>query len=143
MDGRKPPRRVIGLPATDGLSWEVAVASTYQNHVIVLGVGHLGTRVVRALVAMGIEVIAIDSNIEPEKIEELKHLGVPLVMGDGRLRVTLDSAGVRKAQSLIVCTSNDHMNLEVTMRARDLNPGLRIVVRMWEDRFAEQIQRLL
>ncbi len=35
-------------------AWEEAVASTYHNHVIVLGVGHLGTRVIRALVADGL-----------------------------------------------------------------------------------------
>lgn len=124
-------------------SWEEAVASTYWDHVIVLGVGHLGTRVIRALVSMGFEVVAIDRQSDDEKNAELAQLGVPLVLGDGRLETTLDKAGIRKARALIVCTSNDHMNLEVTMRARDLNPDVRIVVRVWEDRFARQIQRFM
>jgi Trk K+ transport system NAD-binding subunit len=124
-------------------AWEEAVASTYTDHVIVLGVGHLGTRVIRELRAMGLEVVAIDSRIDPEKQAELKTLDVPLVAGDGRLAATMETAGVRKAQALLVCTSNDHMNLEVTMRARDLNPGLRIVVRMWEDQFKDQIARFM
>ncbi|GAB4415689.1 MAG: hypothetical protein Kow00106_11140 [Anaerolineae bacterium] len=124
-------------------SWEEAVASTYSDHVIVLGVGHLGTRVVRALRAMQFEVVAIDQQASAEKHAELSQLSVPLVEGDGRLPATLETAGIRKARALIVCTSNDHMNLEVTMRARDLNPDVRIVVRMWEDRFAEQIQRFM
>lgn len=124
-------------------SWQEAVASTYTNHVIVLGVGHLGTRVIRALVAMGFDVVAIDHQSDDEKNAELDRLGVPLVLGDGRLETTLDKAGIRKAQALIVCTSNDHMNLEVTMRARDLNPDVRIVVRVWEDRFASQIKRFM
>lgn len=124
-------------------SWEEAVASTYWDHVIVLGVGHLGTRVIRALVAMGFEVVAIDQQTDAEKDAELDRLGVPLVLGDGRLEVTLEKAGIRKARALIVCTSNDHMNLEVTMRARDLNPDVRIVVRVWEDRFARQIRRFM
>lgn len=127
----------------NGNSWEEAVASTYSNHVIVLGVGHLGTRVVRSLVMMGFEVVAIDRQIEQEKRDELGRLGVPLVTGDGRMPATLETAGIRQAQSLIVCTSNDHMNLEVTMRARDLNPDIRIVVRMWEDRFAAQIRHFM
>jgi voltage-gated potassium channel len=130
-------------PSEHRNAWEEAVASTYHNHVIILGVGHLGTRVVRALVAMGFEVVAIDRSTDPEKTAELERRGVPLVVGDGRLASTLETAGIRKAQALIVCTSNDHMNLEVTMRARDLNPHIRIVVRMWEDRFAEQIQRFM
>lgn len=130
-------------PQNNRNAWEEAVASTYSNHVIVLGVGHLGTRVIRALVSMGIETVAIDFKPEPEKQAELHELDVPLVVGDGRLGATLESGGVRNAQSLIVCTSNDHMNLEVTMRARDLNPDLRIVLRMWEDQFMGQIQRFM
>jgi Trk K+ transport system NAD-binding subunit len=124
-------------------SWEEAVASTYRNHVIVLGVGHLGTRVVRALVQMGFEVVAIDLKPDDQKNAELTELGVPQVVGDGRLSNTLDKAGIRHSRALIVCTSNDHMNLEVTMRARDLNPGLRIVVRVWDDQFAAQIRRFM
>ena len=130
-------------PSEHRNTWEEAVASTYRNHVIALGVGHLGTRVVRALVAMGFDTVAIDQRPDPEKDAELDRLGVPQVIGDGRLANTLDTAGIRHAQALIVCTSNDHMNLEVTMRARDLNPNIRIVVRMWDDRFAEQIQRFM
>lgn len=124
-------------------SWEEAMASTYDQHVIVLGVGHLGTRVVRQLVKMGFEVVAIDIQENLDKLSELKTLGVRLILGDGRLEKTLKTAGIEKARSLIVCTSNDHMNLEVTMRARDLNPDLRIVVRMWEDQFAQQIQQFM
>lgn len=124
-------------------SWEEAVASSYRDHVIVLGVGHLGLRVIRALVAMGFDVVAIDSKPTPDKDQELKRLRVPLVIGDGRLPETLETAAIRQSDALIVCTSNDYMNLEVTMRARDLNPDIRIVVRMWEDQFAAQIRRFM
>jgi len=124
-------------------AWEKAVASSFGNHVIVLGVGHLGLRVVRALVAMGIDVVAIDYHITPDKVAELRGLHVPVVQADGRLAATLETAAIREAQALIVCTSNDHMNLEVTMRARDLNPEIRIVVRVWDDQFAAQIRRFM
>ena len=135
--------RLFYNPDEGRSSWEEAVASTYSGHVIVLGVGHLGTRVVRAVVGMGFEVVAIDRSAEIDKREILDRLNVPLVVADGRLASTLETAGIRKARALIVCTSNDHMNLEVTMRARDLNPTIRIVVRMWEDQFASQIQHFM
>jgi Trk K+ transport system NAD-binding subunit len=130
-------------PHENRSAWEEAVASTFRNHVIVLGVGHLGTRVVRALVKLGVDVVAIDRNADPEKADELKRLHAPLVVADGRLATTLESAGIRRASALIVCTSNDHMNLEVTMRARDLNPTIRIVVRLWDDQFAAQIRHFM
>ncbi len=124
-------------------AWEEAVASTYRNHIIIMGAGHLGLRVIRSLVQMGLEVVAIDNSISPESAAELARLNVPLVAADGRLPSTMRTAGLRHAQAFIVCTSNDHLNLEATMRARDLNPDIRIVVRMWDNQFAEQISRFL
>ena len=62
----------------------------------------------------------------------------------GLLVVLIIFAFLRDFRStLIVCTSNDHMKLEVTMRARELNPDLRIVVRVWDDQFAGQIRRFM
>ena len=124
-------------------AWEEAVASTYRNHVIVMGAGHLGLRVIRSLVSMGFEVVAVDNAIKPESEAELNRLRVPLISADGRLSETMKSAGLRHAQAFIVCTSNDHMNLEITMRARDLNPTIRIVVRLWDNQFATQIRRFM
>ncbi len=145
---------VVGRGATDFIrlffnryerrnAWEEAVASTYRNHVIVMGAGHLGLRVIRSLAQMGFEVVAIDNRISPESDTELRQLGVPLIVGDGRLASTMETAGLRHAQSFVVCTSNDHLNLEVTMRARDLNKDVRIVVRVWDNQFAEQIGRYM
>lgn len=124
-------------------AWEEAVASTYRNHVIILGVGHLGLRVTRALAQMGFEVVAIDQKAVSERDRQLDEMHVPIIVGDGRLAVTLEKAGLRYAQALIVCTSDDLMNLEITMRARDLNPDVRITVRMWDDHYVQQIRRFL
>jgi Trk K+ transport system NAD-binding subunit len=124
-------------------AWEEALASTYRNHVIVLGVGHVGMRVVRTLVGMGFDVVGIEQKTRPETEAELETLRVPLIVADGRLPATMETAGLRYAQSLVVCTSSDQTNLEVTMRARDLNPDIRIVVRMWDNQYASQLQRFM
>jgi voltage-gated potassium channel len=92
---------------------------------------------------MGFDVVAIDQEIAPEFAAELDQMNVPLVVGDGRLPVTMETAGLPNAEALIVATSNDHLNLEITMRARDLNPDIRIVVRMWDDKFAQQIRQFM
>lgn len=124
-------------------AWEVALASTYRNHVIVLGIGHVGMRIVRTLVGMGFEVVGVEQKIRADAELELEQLGVPIINADGRLPTSLEAAGLRYAQSLVICTSNDQTNLEVTMRARDLNPDVRIVVRMWDNQFATQLQRFM
>lgn len=124
-------------------AWELAVAQTYRNHIILVGVGHVGMRVTRTLRQMGFELTAIDGSIDPDSDEELRQLGIPLIEGDGRKMTTLRSAGIEHARAIVICTSDDHMNLELTMRARDLNPTIRIVTRMWDARFAEQLKRFL
>jgi Trk K+ transport system NAD-binding subunit len=124
-------------------AWEEAVASTYRNHIIVLGVGHVGLRVVRTLVQMGFEVVGIDQNLGEEIDNLLSQLGVPVIIGDGRSTTILEKAGIQHAQALIVCTSSDHLNMEVTMRVREMNPSVRIVVRMWDNQFAGQMKRFL
>jgi len=124
-------------------AWEEAVASTYRNHVIVLGVGHVGLRVVRTLAEMNFEIVAIDQKAAHEIEDELNRMGVPVINADGRSAETLEKAGLPYAESLVVCTSNDQLNLEVTLRARDMNPNLRIVVRSWDAKFAEQLKKYL
>lgn len=124
-------------------AWEEAVVSTYRNHAIVFGLGHVGYGVVKTLVELGVDVVVIDHALTAEKDHVLSELAVPAIVGDGRQGHTLEKAGIAYAESLIVCTSNDYVNLEVIMRARDMNPALRIVARIWDDQFSNQIKQFL
>jgi voltage-gated potassium channel len=124
-------------------AWEEAVASTYRNHVIIIGLGHVGERVMKTLVAMGFDVVAIERELPTDLDGTLNSLGVPCIIGDGRNRDTLENAGIRHAASLIVCTSSDHVNLESIMRARDMNPEIRIVARMYDPQFSNQLHRFM
>ena len=121
-------------------AWEAAVASTYRNHVIVIGVGHVGLRITRTLVQMGFDVVAVDLSISKELDEDLHEVGVPFVIGDARNVHTLEKASLKHAKAAIIATSNDHVNLEVTMRVRDMSPEMRIVSRMWDSRLATQME---
>ncbi len=124
-------------------AWREAVASTYRNHIIVFGAGHVGMAVVESLVDLRFDVVVIDH--EPDEGIEvaLAALDVPLIVGDGRLPLVLEKAGLRRADSLVACTGDDHINLEVIMKVRDMNPDIRLVVRVWEDHFARQIQNFM
>lgn len=122
-------------------AWEAAVASTYRNHVIVIGVGHVGMRVARTLVQMGFDVVAVELDVTKDLDINLRGMGVPFVSGDGRNIQVLENAGLKHANAVIVATSNDHINLEITMRVRDMSPQIRIVSRMWDDRLAQQMER--
>jgi len=124
-------------------AWREAVASTYHNHVIVFGAGHVGTRVIRTLADMGYDVVVIDNEPDDGVEDLLRELDVPLLVLDGRASSTLEKAGLRDAEAFVACTGNDQVNLEAIMRARDMNPDVRIVARVWDDQFAQQITRFM
>lgn len=121
-------------------AWREAVASTFRRHIIVLGAGHVGLRVVHVLHdLMQVDVVVIDNAPDPGVDEYLEARHVPLIRGDGGQSSTLQKAGLKEALAFIACTGNDHTNLEAIMRARDMNRHIRIVARVWDNQFANQI----
>jgi voltage-gated potassium channel len=119
--------------------WEEAVAATFRDHVVVCGLGHLGIRVVRELVALGEEVVAIDLDPNPERAEEARSYDIPVIVGDARRTDTLKKAGLAVAEAAVICTNDDLMNLQIALAARDVRTDIRLVVRMFSDEFARQM----
>ena len=79
-------------------AWEVAVAATYKRHIIVVGIGHTGMRIVRELTQMGFEVVAVDVGVSKEAHEGLHNVDVPLIAGDGRLVNVLEAGRAQPRQ---------------------------------------------
>jgi voltage-gated potassium channel len=123
--------------------WQEAVASMMRDHIILIGVGNVGLRVMRALVEMGFDVLVIEATPKPAVVQELEARRVTYLAEDGRMAETLQKAGLEHAQSLVICTSSDQVNMEVIMRARMLNADIRIVARMWQNQFSQELQRFM
>jgi len=121
--------------------WEVAVASTFENHIILVGLGHLGYRVLLKLNELEQDVVVIERNMKAEKIEAVKRLGIPIIEDDGVREEALNSAGIRKANRIILCTQNDSVNLQMALKARSLNPKIDVIIRIFEDDFAEALHK--
>jgi voltage-gated potassium channel len=121
--------------------WEVAVASTYSNHFVLVGLGHLGYGVVRYLHALDLDVVIVELDPEAELIESIKAMGLTLLVGDGQRQETLVEAGIERARAIIVCTQNDTANLKMALKARSLNPDLQVVVRIFDQDFAQSLQQ--
>jgi Trk K+ transport system NAD-binding subunit len=145
---------LVGLGAADFVNlvlnrddnrnpWAEALALTYRNHVIVFGAGHVGQRVIRDLVTMGLDVVAIDQSPSVNAENRLGEMSVPIVRGDGRLSDTLEKARLKYAEAFVACTGDDQANMEAIMKVRHGHPGIRIVGRMWDRRFAEQLEKFM
>jgi len=120
--------------------WEMAVVSTYKDHIILVGLGHLGYRVAANLASLDEEVVAIEHNPSIQLVENVRKLGVPVIQDDGSRQIALENAGVARARSIILCTQNDSLNLQIAVKARSLNPGIQVVIRIFDDDFAQALQ---
>lgn len=125
---------------TRNKEWEMAVASTFNHHVILVGLGHLGFRVVAHLHQMDQDLVVVEHNPSADLIADVRKMDIPVLELDGVREATLLAAGVGQARSIVLCTQNDSLNLQVALKARSLNPNIQVVVRIFDDDFAQAIQ---
>ncbi|WP_018787938.1 TrkA family potassium uptake protein [Micromonospora sp. CNB394] len=112
-----------------------------SGHVVMVGLGNIGTRVMAQLHDFGVEVVAIDRNPDARGAALAHRLGVPLIVGDAGREETLRSASVDTCQALVVVSTDDGTNLRAALIARSLDPDLRVVLRLFDGDFAERIQQ--
>ena len=122
-------------------AWQVAVASTYREHIVVCGLGKVGYRVTLQLLRMQHDVVGIEQDPEGIFLDRLRTEGVPILVGDARRSDLLEKAGVRVASAVVACTEDDLTNLEIALEARELNPGVKIVMRMFDEQLAERVRK--
>jgi voltage-gated potassium channel len=122
-------------------AWQVAIASTYRDHVIVCGLGKVGYRVVKELLQLGEEVVGVEQDAEGRFLEKIRQMNVPVLLGDARQREVLEKARVDEASAIVACTQDDLTNLDIALDARELNPGIKVVLRMFDAQLAEKVRR--
>jgi Trk K+ transport system NAD-binding subunit len=110
------------------------------GHVVVIGLGNVGTRVIRMLHDLGHEVVAIDGNESARGAQIAHDLEIPLIVGDATREETLRQASVSSCMALLALTSSDVVNLEAALHARTLRPGLRVVLRLFDGDFASRVE---
>ena len=122
-------------------AWQVAVASTYRNHIVVCGLGKVGYRVVLQLLGMQHDVVGVEQDSEAPFLEELRDEGVPVLVGDARVGDLLEKACLPQATALVACTESDLTNLAIALEARELKPDIKVVMRMFDQQLAERVSR--
>lgn len=113
------------------------------GHIIVVGLGNVGTRVVGELHDLGYDVACIDRDPEARGVALARRLSLPLVIGEAYLEEKLQAAGLETAAALVSVTSNDMVNLETALQARAMREDLRLVLRLGDDDLAQRVQKTL
>jgi Trk K+ transport system NAD-binding subunit len=113
-----------------------------QEHVIVVGLGAFGIRVVADLKAAGHDVVVIERSESNRYLAAAAELDVPVIFGDATLRQTLDAARIDDAIAVAVLTSDDMVNIETGIAVRELlgarwmrsadHPGVPVVLRVYD-----------
>lgn len=119
--------------------WMNVMASTYRDHVILAGLGHLGYRVYEELRAARIDVVILDSNAGSPFVAQAKADGAAVLIRDMQEDQSLLDAGIERARAIIIATNRDMANIEVALDARRMNPTIRVVMRLFDQRIAQKI----
>ncbi|MGK5733032.1 NAD-binding protein [Streptomyces sp. URMC 124] len=114
-----------------------------SGHVVLLGLGKIGTRVLARLRELGIPVVCVERDPQARGVALARSLRVPTIIGDVTEEGVLDAAKVGQSGTLLALTSSDITNLEAVLYARAVNPGVRVVMRLYDDRFAKAVYRTL
>jgi Trk K+ transport system NAD-binding subunit len=113
-----------------------------HGHVVVVGMGNVGLRVVRELTAVGVPTVAVDADPDRPFLADVRS-SATVVIGDARLTDTLLRAGIGKARAVIAATDDDAVNLGIGLAARQASPGIRTVVRLFDADFARKVESTL
>lgn len=124
-----------------GQKWQVAMASTFKKHVIICGLGRIGYRIALELIKFDRDIVAIESNQDCRFIEEAISLRIPVIIADASRPENLIKANVGQADAIIPCTGDALKNLKIALDARESNPAIKVVVRMFDPDLAKQVEK--
>lgn len=112
-----------------------------RDHMVVVGLGNVGSRVLGQIHDLGIGVVGVDRNPNAPGIATARRLQIPVIIGDASREDTMRAASAGTSRTLLALTSDDVTNLQVALHARSLSPKLRVVLRLFDGEFAESVQR--
>jgi len=115
--------------------------SKMKGHTIVCGLGRTGFAAIKELRKEKVPFVVVDKS--EERIEWVKEHFVDIIyiVGDATEDETLIRAGIKAASNLIVATPSDSENLFITLSAKSLNPKIRIVSRVADERSIVKLKR--
>jgi CPA2 family monovalent cation:H+ antiporter-2 len=101
-----------------------------QGAVIVAGLGRFGQIVTRMLLANGHKPVVLD--FQAGVVDALRKFGIRSFFGDAGRPDLLESAGLAKAQVIVVAIDDVDRAVEIVAHARRTNPSILIVARAFD-----------
>ena len=114
-------------------------ARGFSQHYIVCGRGGVELHIVDELSSTGRPYVIVSRNVG-NVASNAGRLGEEVwIEGDATVSETLTRAGIERAKGLFAVTTDDNVNLVISLTAKQLNPKLRVVAQCNEIRNSEKI----
>jgi Trk K+ transport system NAD-binding subunit len=113
--------------------WFAVLAQTLHDHVIICGGGRVGFRVFEQLHKLGVSMVIIEKVESSPLLAQVRDAGVPVLVADVRSPQALQMANIARARAVVCATDDDLANLNIALDAKKLRPGIRVVLRLFDD----------
>jgi Trk K+ transport system NAD-binding subunit len=117
--------------------------SRRKGHVVLCGLGRLGTGILAMLDLMGETVVAIEPAPHPVVAATLLQSGTHLIEGDATHPESLEYANLHQARALVAATDDDLTNIKIALTAVAVRPAIRLVLRIFTPELARRSQAVL
>ena len=118
-----------------------------SEHVVVVGLGAIGVRVLELLVARGVDAVVVEADEGNRYLARARGLAVPVVVADATQPQTLRTVKLSRAAAVAVTTSDDLVNIETGLAVRDqLGAGhddVPVVLRLFDRQLARTVESSL
>lgn len=102
-----------------------------KDLVILVGYGRVGRHLQQNLESAHMDLVVIDMN--RERVEDMRKRGIHAIAGDAAFNETLQEAAIDKAVAIVVAVPNAYEVRRILETARELNPGIEVLVRANND----------
>jgi CPA2 family monovalent cation:H+ antiporter-2 len=103
------------------------LAAGMRDHVVIVGCGRVGRHVAEVLGQMGTPRLVVES--DPERLEKLRDLGVPVLYGDAASSEILQHAELAHARAVVITVPDDTVAQMVVEAVHKYAPDIYIIAR--------------
>ena len=108
-------------------------------YIIIIGSGQTGRRLAHEF-SIANNVVVVDKN--RHALEQLgERFNGMTVLGDALALATLEKAGIKEAESVVLTTGNDNMNLVVGKIAKEVYKVKNVVLQIYDEQKSELFKK--
>jgi monovalent cation:H+ antiporter-2, CPA2 family len=118
----------------------VSTLAGLDDHAILVGYGRVGGAIGPTLKKQGLPLAVVER--DHLMLGNAQSLGIPTIEGDAAAPGVLEAAGVAQARLLVVATPDSFQARRIVELARELKPGIDIVVRTHSEGELEKLESM-